>query len=170
MAQPAYLTNAGLNKLKSELEELSTIRRQGVAERIQKAKEIGGTVDNAEYDEAKNEQAFIEGRILTLDNLINNAVKFTPQRGRVEIKAEKSGESHFKLSVADTGPGIAPEDHEKIFEKFLQLDGSMTREHAGAGLGLAIVERIMQAHNGFVVMQSEVGKGTEFTLFFPLAQ
>ena len=74
MAQPTYLTPDGLTNLKQELEELRTHRRQDVAERIQKAKEIGGTVDNAEYDEAKNEQAFIEGRILTLDSLISNAV------------------------------------------------------------------------------------------------
>ena len=74
MPQPAYLTPEGLAGLKVELEELRTSRRQTVAERIQKAKEIGGTVDNAAYDEAKNEQAFIEGRILTVDSMINNAV------------------------------------------------------------------------------------------------
>jgi transcription elongation factor GreA len=79
--QPAYLTRQGLTALKAELEELRTHRRQAVAERIQKAKEIGGTVDNAEYDEAKNEQAFIEGRILTLDNLINNAVIISEKAG-----------------------------------------------------------------------------------------
>ena len=73
MTQPTYLTPEGLVTLKAELEELRTVRRQGVAERIQKSKEIGGTVDNAAYDEAKNEQAFIEGRILTLDSLINTA-------------------------------------------------------------------------------------------------
>lgn len=73
MAEPTYLTKEGLAKLKAEYEELSTIRRQAVAERIQKAKEIGGTVDNAEYDEAKNEQAFIEGRILTVGNALANA-------------------------------------------------------------------------------------------------
>ena len=87
MAQPAYLTAEGLATLKAELEALRTHRRQAVAERIQKAKEIGGTVDNAEYDEAKNEQAFIEGRILTLDSLINNA----------EIITEKSGPSDVVL-------------------------------------------------------------------------
>ena len=61
MAQPSYLTAEGLANLKAESEELRTHRRQAVAERIQKAKEIGGTVDNADYEEAKNEQAFIEG-------------------------------------------------------------------------------------------------------------
>jgi transcription elongation factor GreA len=85
MAQPTYLTAGGLSNLKAELEELRTARRQMVAERIQEAKEIGGTVDNAEYDEAKNEQAFIEGRILTLDNLISNAVIISDRQGPSDI-------------------------------------------------------------------------------------
>ena len=85
MAQSTYLTAEGLAGLKEELEELRTSRRQSVAERIQKAKEIGGTVDNAEYDDAKNEQSFIEGRILTLDNLINNAVLISKQKGPADI-------------------------------------------------------------------------------------
>jgi transcription elongation factor GreA len=85
MAQPTYLTPGGLSNLKAELEELRTTRRQMVAERIQEAKEIGGTVDNAEYDEAKNEQAFIEGRILTLDNLISNAVIISDRQGPSDI-------------------------------------------------------------------------------------
>ena len=69
-----YLTRVGLEKLRLELESLKSLRRQQVAERIQHAKEIGGTVDNAEYDEAKNEQAFVEGRILTLESMISSAV------------------------------------------------------------------------------------------------
>ena len=81
MTQPHYLTTEGLSNLRTEFEELRTLRRQSVAERIQKAKEIGGTVDNAEYDEAKNEQAFIEGRILTLENLINNAIIISQEHG-----------------------------------------------------------------------------------------
>jgi len=74
MPERTYLTAEGLAKLEAELEYLRTVRRQEVAARIQRATEIGGTVDNAEYDEAKNEQAFIEGRILTLENIINNAI------------------------------------------------------------------------------------------------
>lgn len=69
-----YLTAEGLTKLGAELEHLRTVRRQEVAHRIQRAKEVGGTVDNAAYDEAKNEQAFVEGRILTLETMIQNAV------------------------------------------------------------------------------------------------
>jgi transcription elongation factor GreA len=69
-----YLTRAGLEKLKTELEHLRTVRRPDVAEQIKQSRERGGTVGNAEYEDAKNELAFTEGRILTLDNLIGNAI------------------------------------------------------------------------------------------------
>ena len=69
-----HITSEGLEKFQEELEHLLNARRPEVAQRIQRAKEIGGTVDNAEYDEAKNEQAFIEGRVRTLEIMINNAV------------------------------------------------------------------------------------------------
>ena len=70
----SYLTKEGLAGLEAELDQLNTVRRKGVAERIQKATELGGTVDNAEYDDSKSEQAFIEGRILTLERIISGAV------------------------------------------------------------------------------------------------
>ncbi len=74
MAQKeVFLTPEGLEKLKAELEHLRSVRRQQVADQIQRAKELGGTVDNAEYDDAKNEQAFVEGRILTLEKMLKNA-------------------------------------------------------------------------------------------------
>lgn len=106
MAEPTYLTKEGLAKLKAEYEELSTLRRQSVAERIQKAKEIGGTVDNAEYDEAKNEQAFIEGRILTLGNALANASIIYEKAGesdtvdigsRVTVKNDKGKKTRYTI-------------------------------------------------------------------------
>ena len=79
-----YLTSEGLAKLETELEHLRAVARQEVAQRIQAAKELGGTVDNAEYDEAKNEQAFIEGRILTLEAMIQNSVIIPDDRAPSE--------------------------------------------------------------------------------------
>jgi transcription elongation factor GreA len=84
MTQPTYLSKEGLKKLQSELEHLRTVRRHDVAEEIQQSRERGGTVSNAEYEEAKNELAFTEGRILTLDNLINNAVIIEESQGARE--------------------------------------------------------------------------------------
>ena len=74
MTQPSYVSRNGLERLKSELEHLRTVRRQDVADRIQQSRERGGVESNAKYEDSKNELAFIEGRILTLDNMINNAV------------------------------------------------------------------------------------------------
>ena len=73
LAQPTYITRDGLVRLQAELDDHRTTRRQEVADRIQRANAMGGTVDNAEYDEAKKEQAFIEGRILDLEAIINNS-------------------------------------------------------------------------------------------------
>ena len=70
----AYITREGLTRLEAELSWLRTVRRQQVAERIQKAKELGGAVDNAGYDDSKNEQAFVEGRILTQERVTGNAI------------------------------------------------------------------------------------------------
>lgn len=74
MAEPMYLTRQGLEKLKAELEHLRTVGRQDAARQIHQSRERGGTVSNAEYEEARNDLAFTEGRILTLDNIISNAV------------------------------------------------------------------------------------------------
>ena len=88
MPQPMYLTREGLEKLETELEHLRTVRRSDVAELIQQSREKGSTAGNAEYEETKNELAFIEGRILTLANIVNNAVLIEERQGggdRVDI-------------------------------------------------------------------------------------
>ena len=84
MPQSIYLTREGLEKLQAELDHLRTVRRQEVAAGIQQSRERGGTVSNAEYEEAKNELAFTEGRIQTLDNMVNNAIIIEESRGTGE--------------------------------------------------------------------------------------
>lgn len=79
--KPVFLTPEGRAKLEAELKQLREVRRPEVAERIRAAKEFGDTVDNAEYEEAKNEQAFVEGRILTLEKLLSHAVAITADHG-----------------------------------------------------------------------------------------
>ena len=81
MTQPTYLTREGLEKLQAELTELRTKRRREVADRIQQSRERGGTVSNAEYEEAINERTFVEGRIKTLDEMIGNAAIIDQERG-----------------------------------------------------------------------------------------
>ncbi len=101
-----YLTPEGLAKLESELEHLRNVRRREVAQRIQEAKELGGTVDNAEYDEAKNEQSFVEGRVLELEAMIKNAI-IVPEHtkasstvevgSRVTVRDHQGKEEHYTI-------------------------------------------------------------------------
>lgn len=102
-----------------------------------------------------------------LYNLLSNAVKFTPTGGAVALRVVTDGEELVRMAVADTGPGIAPEHLEHIFEKFRQLDASHTREHAGTGLGLAITRELVTMLGGSIEVRSEVGRGSEFTVRLP---
>ncbi len=113
-----------------------------------------------------------------LSNLLSNAVKFTPEGGRVQLKAEvdslgsaSSGRwsgGYLVLTVTDTGVGIAPEEQELIFEKFRQAGNPLTRQHAGTGLGLSIVRELSKLLGGEVALQSELGRGSTFTVRLPL--
>lgn len=102
-----------------------------------------------------------------LQNLLSNAIKFTPEGGRVNLKAEADGRS-LNLTVTDTGVGIAPEEQELIFQKFRQSGNPLTREHAGTGLGLSIVRELAKLLGGEILLQSELGRGSTFTLRLPL--
>jgi two-component system sensor histidine kinase KdpD len=99
-----------------------------------------------------------------VSNLIANALRYTPSGGRVRVEATHK-DGTYLLAVSDTGPGIAPEQRERIFERFAQA--AAPGELGSAGLGLAIVRDIVQAHGGRVHLESELGKGTRFTLELP---
>jgi signal transduction histidine kinase len=103
-------------------------------------------------------------------NLLTNAVKFTPQ-GFVKVTAGVDGEGRegreVRIAVQDSGIGIAPRDREKVFEDFRQADNSVTREYGGAGLGLSICRRLATMLGGRIELQSEVGRGSTFTLVIP---
>jgi signal transduction histidine kinase len=102
-----------------------------------------------------------------LQNLLSNAIKFTPEGGRVLLKAE-ADPLHVTLTVTDTGVGIAPEEQELVFEKFRQAGNPLTREHAGTGLGLSIVRELAKLLGGEVMLRSELGRGSTFTVRLPL--
>ena len=102
-----------------------------------------------------------------LSNLLSNAVKFTPEGGRVQLKVEAEGDS-VEVTVSDTGVGIARDEQELVFEKFRQAGNPLTREHAGTGLGLSIVREMAKLLGGEVSLQSELGRGSTFTVRLPL--
>ena len=93
--------------------------------------------------------------------LVDNAVKYTPEHGRISVCVQEDRWS-VKLSVSDTGIGIAPEHQERIFERFYRVDKARSRRMGGNGLGLAIAREIVEAHGGSIAVESEPGKGTTF--------
>jgi signal transduction histidine kinase/DNA-binding response OmpR family regulator len=106
-----------------------------------------------------------------LENLIINALKFTPEGGRLTVSASRTaGRSRpvAELRVADTGIGIPPDQVSRIFTRFHQVDASSTRRFGGVGLGLAIVKSILDAHGSAIEVESEVGRGTAFRFTLPL--
>ncbi|RIK71634.1 MAG: PAS domain-containing sensor histidine kinase [Planctomycetota bacterium] len=101
-----------------------------------------------------------------LGNLVDNAVKYTPAGGRVAIRACRDGE-RVLLEVEDTGPGIPPAHHARLFERFYRVDNARSRQLGGTGLGLAIVKHLTQAMGGSVALESQVGVGSVFMICLP---
>ncbi|MGH7773294.1 MAG: sensor histidine kinase [Candidatus Binatia bacterium] len=105
-----------------------------------------------------------------LMNLIGNAVKFTPLSGKVTVAVEKNGGQWVQISVADTGPGILPEEANKIFDKFYQAAQVDKQKTKGTGLGLAISKALVEMHGGKIWVESEGGKGSTFSFTLPRQQ
>ncbi len=102
-----------------------------------------------------------------LYNLMNNAIKFTPDKGRVIVSAcKKKGE--LEIKVSDNGIGLSKENNEKIFMPFTQADSSTARRYGGTGLGLYIVKNFIDLHGGKIWVDSEVGKGSTFVFTLPI--
>jgi two-component system sensor histidine kinase BaeS len=98
--------------------------------------------------------------------LIDNALKYTPPGGRVTIQGS-SDPTEVKISVADTGAGISPDDLPHVFERFWRADKVRSREAGGTGLGLTIARQIAELHGAHLGVQSEIGRGSVFTVRLP---
>jgi signal transduction histidine kinase len=101
------------------------------------------------------------------NNLISNAINYSPEGGKVTVTAQGQGE-YMEIRIADTGVGISPEELPKIFDKFYRVKHPKTRQVIGTGLGLAIVKGIVDAHHGTIDVESVVDKGTTFRILFPV--
>lgn len=109
-----------------------------------------------------------EKTLRMLENLASNAIKFTPDGGSVELRvAYDENRQVVTLSMVDTGIGIAPEDQERIFERFFQVDSTSTRKYNGSGLGLALVREYADVQGFAISVESEVGKGSAFVITVP---
>ncbi|MGB7952222.1 MAG: ABC transporter substrate binding protein [Candidatus Binatia bacterium] len=102
-----------------------------------------------------------------LMNLIGNAIKFTPVQGRVTVSASRNGGEDVQVSVSDTGPGVRPEEKEKVFDKFYQIAEDGGAKPKGTGLGLAIAKALVELHGGKIWVESEPGRGSTFSFTLP---
>jgi signal transduction histidine kinase len=107
------------------------------------------------------------GQVAT--NLIGNAIKFSPEKGRIEVFAS-GDESQVTLSVKDYGRGISARDLNRLFQRFAQLDSSTTRKAGGTGLGLVISKGIVEQHGGKIWVESAEGQGSTFSFSLPRAR
>jgi signal transduction histidine kinase len=158
---------AGKLRLSTQPVELATIVEQSI-EQLQGEAETQGVILSVRIDQ---NTGVMHGDPLRLHqvttNLVSNGLKFTPRGGRVDVTLARYGASTIRLSVTDTGKGIAPDLLPHVFERFRQ-DEVKSGAVAGLGLGLAIVKHLVQLHQGIVVADSRgVGRGAAFTVFLP---
>lgn len=151
------LGTVDLSRLVSEVRDV--LRGLAANKRLQLDSFIDPAISPVVVDESRVKQI--------LYNYLSNAIKFTPDGGVVTVRVRPEGASHFRLDVEDTGIGISPDDFDKLFVEFHQLDATAGKRYAGTGLGLALTRRIAEAHGGRVAVQSELGRGSTFSAILP---
>jgi signal transduction histidine kinase len=129
-------------------------QRHGIALGLEVAREVG----EMRADERKFKQILL--------NLLTNAVKFTPDGGKVEVRA-RLREGTLEVAVRDTGIGIAKDDQAAVFEEFRQVGRHYTNKQEGTGLGLALTKRFVELHGGTLSLDSQPGQGSTFTFTLP---
>jgi len=137
---------------------VSMVREQATTEGVQVTLHRNGVLDVVSGDERRIRQVIF--------NLLSNAVKFTPTGGQVDVSATRV-DGEMRVSVADSGPGIAAEDLDRIFEEFQQTDAG-ARQREGTGLGLALSKRFVEMHGGRIWCESEIDKGSTFEFTLPV--
>jgi len=138
---------------------VTLVRERAQSHGIKLELEVAPELDTVVADERKVKQVVV--------NLLANAVKFTPDGGRVTLRAARE-DGQIRLAVHDTGIGIAPEDHERIFDEFQQASHQNEKSREGTGLGLSLSKRMVELHGGTITVDSAPGKGSTFTVALPL--
>ncbi len=166
---------------------LAFVKQQALKKRIQLETKLQTNLPNLNIDERRIRQVLI--------NLLSNAVKFTPEGGRItlevsyqlqrmgsvplvqgeplidnNIQSKCQTTNYLQINIIDTGIGIAPQNIDKLFQPFIQIDSALNRQYQGTGLGLALVKRIVEMHGGKVGLTSEVGVGSCFMVLLPCTE
>ncbi len=160
------LASRGEMSVKQESLDIRRMANLAIKNASRKAEERGVDVQTAAKEQLPLVQGDPEKIMWVLNQLLDNAVKFTPSGGRVVLSLKEESTNLVMVSVTDTGIGIPVNRLDEIFEPFHQLDASSTRRAGGTGLGLSLVRQIVEAHGSLLDVNSTEGKGT--TLKFPL--
>ena len=140
---------------------LAFVRERAAKHRIELAADVSPDLGTVTADERKVRQVLL--------NLLSNAVKFTPDGGWIGVTAHRA-DGEVQISVRDTGIGIALADQPRVFEEFQQVGKADARSREGTGLGLTLAKRFVELHGGRIWVESEVGKGSTFTVALPIPQ
>jgi len=135
------------------------LRTVAARKRIAVSTHVDPAVQEAELDPAKFKQV--------LYTSLSNALKFTPDEGRVALRVGPEGPDHSRLEVEDSGIGIRPEDRARLFVEFQQLDAGTAKKYQGTGLGLALIKRVVEAQGRRVRVESLPGQGSTFSAVLP---
>jgi two-component system phosphate regulon sensor histidine kinase PhoR len=139
----------------------SLLREKARQGRVRMDLEIPSELPRVRADRRALEQVMV--------NLVDNAIKYCPPGARVVVRARRDGQSHVRVVIEDTGPGIAEEDVPRLFERFYRVDSGRSRDMGGTGLGLSIVKHLVEAMGGNVGVESRIGFGSTFWFRLPLA-
>ncbi len=158
---------AGEFELHVEATDLADIVEQSLRLVRERAEAAGVAIDVAV--DGGLPQLMLDQRLSkqSLINLLSNAIKFSPEAGRVTVRAERGPKGSARLTVADTGIGIAEGDIASVLQPFSQVESAFSRSHEGTGLGLPLAKSFIEAHGGSLEIDSTVGQGTRVTLSIP---
>jgi two-component system phosphate regulon sensor histidine kinase PhoR len=157
---------SGSAAFKIETVELNTLCERSVKHLLPQALQRDVKLVFNSENETLNADAEANGVVTILNNLISNAIHYTPAGGQVTVKTRLAGEFSI-IEVIDTGIGISQEHQTRVFERFYRVDKARSRDLGGTGLGLSIVKHLTQSMGGQVELESQIGKGSTFRVCLP---
>jgi two-component system OmpR family sensor kinase len=166
----SLLSQMDAGVLQLRLQEIDIKELLGTILRSAQVISAGRVKVSASAEQGLKVEADLDQLKQVLLNLVENAIKYTPEGGQVNIDATAGYSDHVRISVSDNGPGIPEKDLPHIFERFYRVDKSRSRALGGSGLGLSIAYSIVQAHHGRIVVHSKEGVGTTFDVYLPIKQ